>query len=294
MEIKCKLDKIVLTTKNRNHVSFDYEKLPVYKKKSHFFAKPDKGEKRYKTIIRYEHPHGYGSLSICLHPMNYRQSPYYIIFYADYDHDIPYHDVMQVVNFFKQTLGYDLQVSRVDLAVDIISKKQNLFKKVVRNIKPGMKGQPNKPKKDNGMGNKYKPDYEKTLYFGNRNTGVCLITYDKAYEQKQRGRIFNEDVVRIELRFYMAKLANPIETVEELGDYDWAGVYGKYFSIHKLSQKYKKVLRRKGIGTKRPIWKLRDIMEKQGKARGNFYRDCLQEHVKADKFREALAGYSWR
>ncbi|SHK89621.1 hypothetical protein SAMN02745216_04269 [Desulfatibacillum alkenivorans DSM 16219] len=287
MKVKTKIDKVVLTAKNHYEEFLPYDQIPGYKVVENFFSTtdiPDEDDSRmkYMAIVRYIHE-GKGSFMVAYFQRKTKwASPLYLIFWPDYFHEIPIVAVKRVQDFLWRKCRYEMRVSMVDVATDLIFDRDfDAYSKIIRTFKPGRKRKPDR-------------EWDTSVCFGKPSTPVRLIVYDKTEQLLAKHNVeIPEQVVRVEARFRMSKCNNFIQTVDDLASHNWGWLYPKYFSFHVKKPALTETLLDMGVEPKQPIWKLRDLMTGAGKTPSNFYRDCLVEHPKADLVRNSLSGYRW-
>ena len=281
MEIRTKIDMVVLTAKNFHEELLPYAEIPGFKavKKLPDKVPDDNDGSNYKAKYLYKN----GSTMMAVYFMRKTKwvSPLYIIFWSDYHHEISLSAVKAVENFLRDKCGYEMRVSKVDVATDLIFTDYDAFPKVIRTFKPGRKRKPTK-------------EYESSVYFGTRKSPVSLIVYDKTKQlAEEKGVYIDKNVVRVEVRLNIPKCKNFIQTVDDLAEHNWLWLCDKHFSFHLKKPSFREKLLDMGVEPSQPIWKLRDIMSGVGKWPSNFYRDCLYNHPKELFVRSALASYRW-
>lgn len=287
MEVKTKIDKIVLTAKNHYEEFLPYDQFPGYKVVENFFSTTDipdddDSHMKYMAIVRYIHE-GNGSFMAAYFQRKTKwASPLYLIFWPDYFHEIPIDAIKRVQDFLSKRCGYGFRVSKVDVATDLIFEGDcDAYSKIIRTFKPGRKRKPDE-------------EWETSVCFGKPSTPVRLIVYDKTVQLLNKHNVeIPENVVRVEARFRMSKCKNFIQTLDELAAHNWSWVYPQHFSFHVKKPAFREKLLDMGVEPSQPIWKLRDLMKGAGKWPSNFYRDCLQDHPKARQVRTVLSAYRW-
>ncbi|WP_319405696.1 hypothetical protein [uncultured Desulfosarcina sp.] len=294
-------DKLILSSGKGADIYYPMNKLPLFefsnyvvkngKKRKGYksLKKKHKSVSKYLTVIKYKEPNTGNILIICNRKKgkSWAASPLYLIFYPSFPHPVLYSHVKAIERFFLDECGIKLRVSAVHIAVDIIDEgNRDLFRQVVRSIKPGTKRKPCKLCKR----------YKGTRYFGHFRSSNQLIVYDKSRQlRRKKGIVVPVGRVRVECRLKPPQLFDLPSTVNELANFDWSMLMPRYFSFHIPTSKFMLKMNMAGESWRRPIWRLRDLAwELFGITPSNFYRDCLMEHTQFTKHvAEALANFRW-
>lgn len=292
MKLNVKIDKLCLSVKNRGDVLYPFKAVPGYRFSNYVSSSTgiyeiDSNRCNYKKVVKYKKRNG--NLLFIFNLRKKRKgcafiAPLYVVFLTGYYNKINYQDVYDIEQFFMKICNTRFRISKVDLALDIISKKQiNLYEKVIRTVKPG--GRQRYPSRIEPNG----------IYFGIVKGRWILIIYDKTKQMKEKHGIdIDSDVTRAELRLKVPQLKNFVLTIDDLATYDWSDIYGKYYSFHRIKPGLKSQLRSINEPWRQPLWDIRDIMENRfNKTHSNFYRDCLTDHPMAGAIRTALANFKW-
>ena len=147
-------DKLTLSSGKGADVYYPMKKLPLFvfsnyvvkngKKRKEYDSlyKSERSVSKYLTVIKYKEPSTGNILIICNQKKgkSWAASPLYLIFYPSFPHPVQYSHVKAIERFFLDECGIKLRISAVHIAVDLIDEgNEDLFRQVVRAIKPGTK-----------------------------------------------------------------------------------------------------------------------------------------------------------
>jgi len=296
MKVELKIDKYCLSKKrNKGNVFYQSDKIPGFKPRKRIVTQSDleiliKETKQwgliyYKYIWKYFNEET-GNLLIICNGRKKKGSPIYLIFYPHYPNKLTYNEVIAVEEYFKG-IGASLRPSVVHLALDLISKSNNLYDIVKMAIKPGTKGKPLD-------GEPFK-DYDTSLYFGKPKCANQLVVYDKTRQLlEDKGVKIPDNLCRVEFRIKVPLMENFIRSTDELAHYDWSSIYNRFYSFHHRTYELKKELKAIGESWRHPIWELKDIAVNKLHVQSNFYRDYLIDHPQLTPLvQRVLAEYRW-
>jgi hypothetical protein len=281
----------------------------------------------YKSIVKFKHMKKGTSLIVChrKRKKSKKASPLYLIFYTDYENTIDAEDVIPIERYFterreeeesgeygkgeenaqKELNGVNgesvvngLKVAEVHVAVDLISDEHRfLFREMKKIVKFGKKVKPRPIKrKGNVKIVSSKKIGRSTKYYGSTKSGNWAILYDKTRQMKEVfKRILRKYVCRVEFRMKPSRMKNFVETLEDLGTYNFGTlIIPKLFSLHRHKALLDEKLAMIGVSSKQPLWKLRDIMrDRFGVTSSNFYVNYLEPHPWSKRIVKGLEEFRW-
>ena len=296
IRIRISIDLLSLVPLERFEVTYPYRKLPGYlykrtipfSKLRTYLPRSEIQPYSYRRFSMYEHRDTGNRLFVSnlRRKESKRAKPLYLLFLSSYSHPLSYEEVYPVVRFFQESCNVHLRLSRVHLAMDLVSKgKATPYQRIIQALKPGYKGGP-----------KPKLVYPSSIYFGSRRSSNSLVAYDKARQLREvQGLRVRGTVFRLEWRAHVPHLPGLPRTLDELAVFDWSFLYPQYFSFHQPSSTLLAKLRAHGEDYRRPLWELRDLAQNQLHILpSNFYTHYLEDHPRfSAPIRRALARYRW-